>query len=184
MKVSEVLATYDVGLSEDVVADLLVRALAQASPPGGAELVEADQRLLLAHSGVHPLEDEEHLEVRGSLSFVANGYQTAYLAERWGVSPSRIRHRVSEGGLYAVRAGRSLLFPRWQFGPALLPLPHLSKVLAALPGDLHPAEVDGWFTTGNGNLVVDGHPTSVRDWLLSGGDVGSVLELCRSIDRW
>lgn len=184
MKVSEVLETYNVGLSEDAVADMLLRALADAPPLGGPGLPEADQRFLLSHSGVRPLESEDHPEVLSSLSSIANAYPTAYLADLWGISPSRVRHRVSEGGLYALRAGRSLLFPRWQFGPDLRPLPHLTRVLVELPDDLHPSEMGGWFTTDNGNLVLDGRPTSVRSWLLSGGDVDPVLELARSIDRW
>lgn len=185
MKVSEVLESYDTGISEDVIAAMLAQALLTASLRRAVGLTERDRQFLDAYSGVEASDGSETPgEVRTALTSASSAYDTAKLAKFWGITPSRVRHRVAEGSLYALRVGRSLLFPRWQFDPDVRPLPHLATLLEALPKDLHPAEVAGWMTTANGNLIVGDQPTSVRDWLLSGGPVAPVVELAQSIDRW
>lgn len=96
-----------------------------------------------------------------------------------GVSESRVRHRLSDGSLYAYKSdGRGVerKLPRWQFRHNDV-IPHLGEVLNALPEDFTPLDAKAFFM----NARVD-HPTrdetfNVRDWLANGGDPGEVIAL-------
>ena len=96
-----------------------------------------------------------------------------------GVSESRVRHRLSEGTLYAYKSdGRGVerKLPHWQFRHNDA-IPHLGEVLNALPEDFTPLDAKAFFM----NARVD-HPTrdetfSVREWLTNGGDPGEAIAL-------
>lgn len=91
-------------------------------------------------------------------------------AKRLGVDESRIRQRLKEGTLYGLKvAGGEWRLPSFQFAGRGL-LPGIQIVLRALPHDLHPVAVLGWFVTPVADLAVDGKPCSPRDWLATGGD--------------
>ena len=189
--VAELLEHYGAGVTEEEVADVLREVLETAGRPSSTGMSPVDADFLARHADVGDLDSGEATDngviierTRAELARVVRAWSTRELAERWGVDQSRVRHRCSEGALYATRTGRSLTLPAWQFDSGLRPLPGLAAVLAAIPEGLHPLEVEGWMTTPNGNLVVGDHPLSVRDWLLGGGDTRAVVELARTIDRW
>ena len=73
-----------------------------------------------------------------------------------------------EKRIFAVRSGRSLLYPCFQFGDGL-PLPVIGKVLKRLPDDMTPWQTAFWFRSGNGWL--DGR--APQEAL---GDEGRLLE--------
>lgn len=56
-----------------------------------------------------------------------------------------------ERRVFAVRKGRTQLYPRFQFSDGQ-PLPVIKEVLKRLPGDITPWQVAFWFRSGNGWL--------------------------------
>lgn len=93
----------------------------------------------------------------------------AAVAAHLGVNRSRVSQRVGERSLYAFTHGDVRWFPTWQF-EGNQALGGLRKVLAALPGDLHPLVVSHWFTAAHRELGIGGSTLSPRDWLATGGD--------------
>lgn len=70
----------------------------------------------------------------------------------------------------------------WQFnaaGNATIPL--LADVLHALPDDLHPHSVAGFFLTPPPDLVLKGDPVSAKAWLEAGGNSGLVIDLAEGL---
>lgn len=67
--------------------------------------------------------------------------------------------------------------------PRLKVIRGLDRVLPALPSDLRPTAVAGFLLTPQPDLLVDGRPTSVRDWLISGGNLDSVLAVA-DVEEW
>ena len=99
-----------------------------------------------------------------------------------GVSESRVRQRIGERTLYAVRAGRERRLPRFQFAEDGL-VPKVGEVLREMPEDAHPLAVEGWFASPDPDLVLEGEdaPLSPRDWLLSGGSAKALRPLVREL---
>jgi hypothetical protein len=93
------------------------------------------------------------------------------IAERIGVDESRVRQRINQHTLYAVRDGRGWRVPLFQLdasGHALLP--GLERIVPHLY-DAHLVEVARWFLSPQVDLEgPDEVPMSPRDWLLSGHD--------------
>jgi len=57
----------------------------------------------------------------------------------------------------------------------------LKDVVQALPADLHPLSVEGFFIRPKPELVLDGDTLSVVDWLAAGQDPQPVVELARDL---
>jgi excisionase family DNA binding protein len=170
---------------ESEVVDVLRRLL-------GPHLVAADSAALTgdattflrAHSGVEPSDAAVESATKESLAMTAAMVQTslsmAEAAELLGVDQSRVRHRIADGALYPLRVGRSNRLPSWQFADGRA-LGALHEVLSALPADLHPLEVAGFFLTPQPELEVHGKSSAPRDWLAGGGDPDPVVELAASL---
>jgi len=105
----------------------------------------------------------------------------AAVAELLGVDRSRISQRVAQRSLYAFMgpSGRRL-YPRWQFRDHET-VPGLRTVLEALPADLHPLVVRGWFTSADVDFDLDGDSLSPIDWLATGGDPAVAADLASDI---
>jgi len=99
-----------------------------------------------------------------------------------GVSESRVRQRIGERTLYAVRAGRERRLPRFQFSEDGL-VPNVGEVLREVPEDAHPLAVEGWFVGPDPDLILEGEDASLspRDWLLSGGSAEVLRPLAREL---
>ncbi|KRF20998.1 hypothetical protein ASG90_00855 [Nocardioides sp. Soil797] len=103
-------------------------------------------------------------------------------ARRMKISASRVRHRLSEGTLYAYPSqgrGNPRKLPAWQFDGAK-PVPRLATVLETLPSDFTQAEIRDFAF----HATVD-HPTRdvtipLLEWLTSGGDPAPAVELARA----
>jgi hypothetical protein len=107
----------------------------------------------------------------------------AEAARMLGVSDARIRQRVGEGTLLAVRGpdGRSLRLPTFQFADSG-ELPGLRVVLRAIRVGIRPLQVAAFFTTPQADLEDDdGEPMTPVAWLSAGGDPEPVRELARSL---
>ncbi len=86
-----------------------------------------------------------------------------------GVDVSRIRQRLRERSLFGVEYEGEWRLPRFQFERRKV-LPSLAQVLAALPADVNPLDVAGWFLSPNPDLGLEGEPRALspREWLLRG----------------
>ncbi|WIY01563.1 DNA-binding protein [Amycolatopsis mongoliensis] len=96
-------------------------------------------------------------------------------AKALGVDDSRIRHRLKEGRLTGWKDGGWRL-PAWQFAGSGV-LPGLEVVLKALPEDQPALVVAAFMSTPQPDLVINEHPATPRQWLLSGGDPDHVARL-------
>ncbi len=101
-------------------------------------------------------------------------------AERLGVGTSRIRQRIGEGTLYAVKRGRSWRIPDWQFTQSG-ELPGLAAVMRALPDGTDLLEVDGFITGSNVDLVVDHVAVTPLEWLGAGLDPEPVIRIAAAL---
>jgi hypothetical protein len=103
-------------------------------------------------------------------------------AELMRISPSRVRHRIKEGSVYAYpSSGRGVgrKIPHWQFhGPE--PVPHLAAVLNALPERFRPSDIRAFAL----NAKVDDPDNAVTvpllEWLRDGGDPETARALAES----
>lgn len=87
----------------------------------------------------------------------------------------------SDRKLYTYTVDEEVLFPDWQFNAAGdSAIPGLAEVLAAMPEDLHPLSVAGFFLTRQHDLVLDDEPVSAKAWLEAGRPVASVVALTDS----
>lgn len=116
-----------------------------------------------------------------TVALVAGSRSVAELAAALGVDASRVRHRAGDGALYAVKVGRTNRFPAWQLDASDRPIPGLREVLAALPDDLHPLEIEGFMLACQPELRVGRRELNPRDWLLGGGDPTVVATLADSL---
>jgi hypothetical protein len=114
-------------------------------------------------------------------ALVATAVPIAEAAGRLGVTGGRLRQRVAEGSLLAIRSpdGRRLLVPAFQL-TAAGELPGLRRVLKALRRDLSVLRAAAFFATPQPDLEApDGAPTSPVDWLLAGQDPEAVAAIAR-----
>lgn len=98
-------------------------------------------------------------------------------------SESRIRGAIADGSLYGVRVGRIWQLPAWQIHDGR-PLPHLRKVIAAVPDAVSPTVLGRAMTMPTDELTLDGTATAPTDWLLSGGDAAPVVNLVAALLTW
>ena len=104
-------------------------------------------------------------------SLVENALTVEQAADRLGgVGASRVRQRVGDRSLWAIKRANRLLLPAVQFTDDGM-VPGLDAVLQALPNDMQPLSIQGLLTTPQPSLVVDGEPVPIVDWLLIGGAV-------------
>jgi hypothetical protein len=97
-------------------------------------------------------------------------------------SEIRVRQRLAEHTLLGTRAGRTWRIPAFQFQDSA-ELPGWDKVMTAFPADVHPLTVKRFLDSDNPDLDADGGPTTPRQWLASGGDVGAVVELAAELHQ-
>jgi hypothetical protein len=100
-------------------------------------------------------------------------------AELLDVSPSRVRHRISDGTLYSYPGeGRGVArrLPSWQFLDGE-PIPHLAEVLDALPEDFTPVEVRDFVLNAQVEHPARGITVDLAGWLVDGGDPAPAIEL-------
>ena len=105
-------------------------------------------------------------------------------AKRLSMRPNRVRQMIARRTLYSVLLNNRRYIPLFQFEQKGGLIPNITKVNAALPGDLHPVDVYDWYTLPDPDLFVGDHidaPMSPLRWLGSGGDVKSVLVLVRRL---
>lgn len=187
MTLAELLAPF--GVTDDEYLAELASALRSAPVAGSAGLSTHERSVLDRFSGVTipegwTNEDTGRAWVKNSTENLANAVLTSLSVEEaatlLGISPSRVRHRVSEHSLYGFKTGNRLRLPAWQFdGDG--PLPGMRTVLASLPDELHPLEIAGFMDNPAGGLDVADRSLSPRAWLISAGDPAVVAGLARQL---
>jgi excisionase family DNA binding protein len=184
MTLGELLAQYDI--TEADLSSSLEHRLSVQPDPAAADLTSAEEEFWRRHAGV-PLGDaagspldratDATMSVIGAASRSLTIEQAAGLLD---VHRSRVSHRLRDHQLYSFHIGSQRRLPRWQFTAEGAPLPGLETVLAALPADLHPAAVEGFFTTPDPDL----DDASPAQWLASGGDPQRVLDEAEGLELW
>ena len=169
------------GLSAAALIAALDRATADTTV---SEVTEAE-RMALAAAGIRLADG--NLETAGAIIAGAAASQRLYdsaltveqAAQRLGVTAGRVRQRISAGVLAAVRRREGYLLPAWQFYNDEV-VPHLDQVLATAD-DVHPVTLQGFMTTPNPDLEVDGDVVSPCGWLVTGGNPETVAELAETL---
>ncbi|WP_019144147.1 hypothetical protein [Aeromicrobium massiliense] len=103
----------------------------------------------------------------------------ASAAHELGVSLVDVQQMICRRELYACVSGGRLEVPPWQLvrtpgEPDAHVLPHLGRVLAVLPREVHPFVVRAFFLRELVGVGAEGVPLAVRDWLAQGGAPGAV----------
>ncbi|NLE80662.1 MAG: DNA-binding protein [Rhodococcus sp.] len=97
-------------------------------------------------------------------------------AERLGVGASRIRQRAVERSMWAIKVGHKLVLPAVQFTQNGM-VDGLGTVIAKIPAQARPLAVNGLLTEPSDLLTVDGARVSIVQWLSTGGDLNTALEV-------
>ena len=162
------------------------------------ELTEAEREVLIkggARLDAEPEGDPLAATTAQFAALISTSLTTKGAAARLGLPESRIRQMIARRTLYSVLLDNRRHIPAFQFaqrggamgrtGPSPSEgslIPNIAKVNAALPEDLHPVEVQAWYTQPHADLFV-GDDVDARisplDWLRSGGDVSRVAQLAR-----
>jgi excisionase family DNA binding protein len=184
MTLGELLAQYDI--TEADLSSSLERRLSLQPDPAAVSLTSAEETFWTRHAGVplggpaeSPLEraTDATMSVIGEASRSLTIDQAARLLD---VHRSRVSHRLRDHQLYSFHLGSQRRLPRWQFTSSGAALPGLETVLDALPADLHPAVVEGFFTTPDPDL----DDASPAQWLASGGDPQRVIDEAEGLELW
>ncbi len=171
---------------KDLVTALDEALLARATSPGAASLTVAAQTFLDDHGGLPHL-TESGPDVVGAavadtagqfLALAATSLTGDQVAARLGIDASTVRGRISRGELHTLRVGRRNRLPAWQFTPTGA-LPYLGTLLPTVPADLHPLEVEAFFTVPSPDLTIgdSNQRLSPAQWLTAGGDPARVADL-------
>ena len=149
------------------------------------ELTEAEREVLI-NGGVRldaePQGDPLAATTAQFAALVSTSLTTKEAAKRLGVPESRIRQMIARRTLYSVLLNSRRRIPAFQFAQRGGLVPNIAKVNAALPEDLHPVEVQAWYTQPHTDLFL-GDDVDARvsplDWLRSGGEVNRAAQLAR-----
>ena len=152
--------------------------------PSG-ELTDAERDVLIK-GGVRldsePQSDPLAATMTRFAALISTSLTTKEAAQRLGMPESRVRQMIARRTLYGVLLNSRRRIPSFQFARGGGLVPNITKINAALPEDLHPVEVEAWYTLPNADLFVGNYLeacVSPLDWLRSGGDVHRVVQLAR-----
>lgn len=178
-------------------ADLIAALKTLPAHRPWATRLTADEARLLDDAGLTE-DPEAYAEIAADVTaHMGRLYSTAYpvadVANGLGVNASRIRQRRLAHTLWAIDDGGTWVYPAVQFDvvdtghEGQRKLKHVRGLNQVLPHlltrGLHPTAVAGFLLTPQPELRIDGHPESVREWLLHGEPVQPVLNLI-DIGEW
>jgi hypothetical protein len=85
-----------------------------------------------------------------------------------GIPVGDVRELISNGDLWVFQGDAAPLVPGWAVHSGR-PLDGVDELAHRIRPGMHPVAVDRWMHTENPDLVVDGSPVSVLEWLRAGG---------------
>lgn len=197
-----IIADMSSAVSQKVLGQVLAAAGSSLSPAdflsilGDAvdstdTLTGPERTFLLVHAGVAPdvFDQRRVAQARQRIAVEAakadsdatrGGYTTSEAARLLGTAPANVRRTAARGDLYTsgLRHNREHVFPAWQF-PGGRPLPHLRKVISALPADMHPLDMATFMTAPQETLG----NRSVAEWLADGGTTDPAVRLADGLSR-
>lgn len=154
--------------------------------PDPAHFFTPGQREALAGAGLdlspHREDEPDHRapSVAAHAVLAESALSVSGAAERLGIDPSRIRHRLAAHRLSGWKEQGGWRLPAWQFTADGV-LPGLAQVLAEV-GEHQPALVLAAFMTSpQDDLQVGEDPVTPRQWLLAGGDPRPVAALAATL---
>lgn len=192
--ISTVLATQIVEANR-LMADVLFESITHPVADPESELTYEEARVL--DEGGATLPDEHisgtqdpamHSAARRAL-LLSEGLDTQAAARALGIkSESRVRQRIADGTLYAVKVGREWRLPLFQFeldeqGNPVREIPNIAYVLQALPRDALPLEIHNWLSEPRDYLHDEkaDRTLSPVEWLSTGGSVQRLVQAARSL---
>ncbi|KZB86674.1 hypothetical protein [Amycolatopsis regifaucium] len=182
-----VLAKAGLKVDANEFLTLVEDAARRLSPPNPdpSHYFSADQRAALTDVGLDlspRAEDEPDFRARTVAAHAVladSALSVLEAAKALGVDDSRIRHRLKEGRLTGWK-DQGWRLPAWQFTGSGV-LPGLEVVLRAVPEDQPALVVATFMSTPQTELVINDHPATPRQWLLSGGDPEHVARLVATL---
>ncbi len=99
---------------------------------------------------------------------------------RLGVKNSRVRQRLGEGTLYGIKVDGKWRIPLFQFEDGA-EVPGLAKVLKVIDRSVNPLTLRRWLVSPNPDLEIDDRTVTPLEWLKSGGNVRTVVELATDL---
>ena len=117
-------------------------------------------------------------------AIVKTSLTTREVARRLGIPANQVRQMIARGTLYSFLLNNRRLIPIFQFERTGPLVPNITKVNAVLSPDLHPVEVQDWYTQSDPDLFAGGEIEAIMSplaWLRSGGDVKKVTMLARRL---
>lgn len=169
------------GHGSSVVQILTDLTESAAEPEPNHAFTEAQQEAL-AGSGslvieMPPVSRRASVRTKLAARQVLDGALTvAQVAQKLGVTESRVRQRVAQRSLYSVRSAHGTVFPVFQFEDEGT-IPGWDEVAPHFPADAHLVSVTRFMDATHEDLDVDGDVVSPREWLASGGSAEAVAEL-------
>jgi hypothetical protein len=167
-------------------SDLIAALEAMRRDDSAVDFSARDRDFWAAHSGITAdaatVARSSAANAAAQVLMHSSSLTTAEVAEYLSLSASTVRHYKAERKLYSYITNGRLLFPTWQFiQQGRRRLPALDRVLRALPVDLHPQAVAGFFQIPKPNLTVGGEAISVAAWLENGYTVEPVLAMAGAL---
>ena len=104
----------------------------------------------------------------------------AEAAKRLGVGTSRIRQRIGDHTLYAVKSGRAWRLPEWQF-TRHGEVSGIAAVIQALPDEIGLLEVDSFLNSPNVDFIVGDVAVTPLTWLAAGHDPEPVMQIAADL---
>lgn len=176
-----------VGLEPGELIDAL-EALAASLPDreaGGSLTAEEDRVYRSVGGRAHPLpplaERASTVTWGQDMGMAFSGLSVAEAAERLRVSPGRVRQRIGEGSLRAVKRAGSWRVLASQF-TADGEVPGIGMVVSGMARGLPALSVDRFLTLPTPDLVADDQNVSPVQWLLGGGDPAVVAAIAAGAD--
>ncbi|WP_454172200.1 hypothetical protein [Microbacterium maritypicum] len=151
----------------------------------GTHRTDREREFLIAHGGLSAADYTpealaqtnaavEHGRAAADAEARAHSLTLSEAATLLGWPRAEVLAALAAGDMYSVPGeppSVAPLFPRWQFRDGCL-VPSLKDILATLPADDHPLDVEQFMTRANADYL-DGTPPV--DWLVHGRELGPVL---------
>ena len=131
-----------------------------------------DETHMSTHASVAPVMQSR----LGEAALEGESYSAAEVADRLGVTPTRVRQRAAEGTLIARRLSDGWRFPSFQF-TAQGELPGWNRVATAVSPGTPLTLINEALHTPSSLLNYRGEDSSVAHWLLQGGDIPRAAEV-------